>query len=307
MLSPFIPDYSGTIDPRKVRFALLRYRLIFFWVMAVNMLINAAFIFFVLHSIYASLFVIAVYFCVSILFLIVIKVLKQKVPTEKFPECAELDTPIYNEMVTLWAACCKRSGYASGYVYVVYPLPGTKFEEFHNSVVSHTLFSSRAPVLFMAGNMFSKFSRKELHALMFHESGHLETAPDIIWLLTDLIALPMSMMLRVIAQLRGMLPVRWTVPIRIIYGLERGLHFLTMFAANHADEYSADAYAAEKQNTAEHMIAVLEGLDNYHQVRCVADIMIAESSLALDKESHWHIHPTTRERIRRLERLRKDR
>jgi hypothetical protein len=307
MLSPLIPDYSGAIDPRKVRFALLRYRLVFLRVIMVNFLTNTALVFMVFHDMFISLLVVVSYLCVGLCAVIAVDLEKRTVPIGASPECAQPDTPIYNEIVALWTACCKRSGYRSGSVYVVYPLPDTEFGRIHSFGVLRTLLPSCTPILFITARMFSKLSRKELLAAVFHESGHLQAMSMIPWCAANIIALPISMTLRIVAQVRMIFPLRWKIPVCILYGFERCLHYVSIFAVHHADEYSADACAAESQDTAEHLIMVLLRLDDYAHVRCVEDVAIVEASFALDRESHQHTHPTTEERIRRLERLRKDR
>jgi hypothetical protein len=305
MLSPLIPDYSGAIDPRKVRFALLRHRLVFLRVIMVNFLTNTALVFMVFHDMLISLLVVVSYLCVGLCVAFAADLEKRTVSIEEFPECAQPDTLIYNEIVTLWTECCKRSGYRSGSVYVVYPLPDTEFGRIHSFGVLRTLLPSCTPILFITAQMFSKLSRKELLAAVFHESGHLQTTSMIPWCAADIIALPISMTLRIVAQVRMIFPLRWKIPVRILYGFERCLHYVSIFALHHADEYSADARAAELQNTAEHLIGALMCLDNYSQVMCTEDLIV-EASFALGRESHQHTHPTKRERILHLLRLRKD-
>jgi Zn-dependent protease with chaperone function len=179
------------------------------------------------------------------------------------------------------------------------------FSEVKNFRVLCRLFFYRVPILLIAENMLTQFSRKELFAGVLHEGGHLKTVPMIVRFLTDIVTLPMSIVLRILAQLRMKLPWQWKIPVRVCYAIERCLHFVTIFAANHADEYSADARAAELQNTAEHLIGALMCLDNYSQVMCTEDLIV-EASFALGRESHQHTHPTKRERILHLLRLRKD-
>lgn len=172
--------------------------------------------------------------------------------------------------------------------------------------IQRTLFNSHPPTLFVAARMFDKFSQEELFAAVHHEAGHLRTVPQVVWCLADTMSLPMNMTLRIVAQLRMRLPVQLNVLARILYRLERGLYFVTMFAANHSDEYGADAQAALSHGTAEHLIAVLTRLHSFYKMENLAYMHFTKGEFTLDDEAHQHTHPMMRERIHRLLNLRKN-
>lgn len=306
MLSPPRPDHSGEIDPRKVRRALLRYRLVILRVVIINILLYIAVLFFVLHDILSALLMLAGYLFLGFCMPYLAEKKERQVPIEKLPECMQPNIPIYNKIVALWATCCQRSGYSPGCVYVIFPLPDSEFGDIDNFGVVRTFDRAGAPPLFIAAQMFHEFSRNELYAGVLHEGGHLRTMPTIGWFLVDLIALPMNMILECVAQLRALLPVRWKIPKALFRRVECFLHTMSGGAAHHADEYSADTYAVESQNTAAHLVSVLTILQE-SRVRHALNITSVAGEFHFEQNTHLYSHPSSEERIRRLLSLRRDR
>lgn len=306
---PPIPtaDHKGAIDPRKVHVARVSCHMVFLWVILINTLINISFLFFVFRDLFAALFIFAGYSCGVLFLVIVANFQNRNMSIEVLPECTQPDTALYHEIVALWAVCCQQAGYhTSGAVYVVLPIPYTQFGRIKNFMVQRMLFRSQPPALFIAAKMFDIFSREELIAATYHEAGHLWTIPQVFWYLAKIVSLPTSMTLRIIGQLRGALPFWCKIPKRILHVLECCLHFVTMFAANHADEYGADAYAALNHGTAEHLIVVLERLRSFHKWENLAYMHFTRGEFTLDDEAHQHTHPVVRERVLRLLHLRKN-
>jgi len=117
-------DCRGAIDPRKVRFVLLRCRMIFLWVIVVNVLINISFLFVVFGDMFVALFIVVGYACSALFVAIDIYLQRRNIPIKEFPGCTQPDTPLYAEIVALWEVHCRRAGYSTpGAVYVVYSVP----------------------------------------------------------------------------------------------------------------------------------------------------------------------------------------
>lgn len=298
----FTPD-SGMIDSHKVRFAIFSCRMIFLRVIVINTLLNAFFVFFVFRDVVIAFITLTLYVCSALFVLLDVCMQNNNVSIKESPECIQPDTPIFNEIVALWAACCLKAGYHTpGAVYVVLPIPDAYFSQIKYFAVQRTPFRSRPPALFIAVEMFNLCSREELFAAIHHEAGHLRTVPHVVWCLADIVSLPMTMSLRIIGHLRRTLPVWCKIPKYILYQLERGLHFVTMFAANHADEYGADAYAALNQGTVEHLVALLVLLNSFHKRE---NLEYMRGQFTLDDETHQSTHPMVKERIARLLHLHK--
>jgi Zn-dependent protease with chaperone function len=171
-------------------------------------------------------------------------------------------------------------------------------------MVFHDIRRASSPSLFIAERMFRAFSREELSAAVFHEIGHLRGVPLVLLSLASIFSVPMNSILYCVGELRMQLPAHWNTSVRTLYGIERGLHYVSMFAVHHADEYVADMCAVESQNTTEHFIAVLARLSELHHAKNMEYLLLTQGRFTLDDESHRHSHPTPKDRIHRLRNLR---
>lgn len=305
MLVPLIPDDSGAIDPQKVRIARRCYYLIFLPVIGVNIGIYFGLVYVLFRDIRVSFAVTVLYIFAILFFWTIAMAPKRKVPIAESPECKQPNDPIYKEIVLLWETYCRRLGYrSSGGVYVVSPIPQTEFGEISTFMVLRDIRRTCPPSLFIAARMFKEFSREELSAAVLHEIGHLRGLPIVLLYLASIFSLPMNIVLRCVGELRRNLPAQWNISVRILYRLERCLHYVSMFAVHHADEYVADMCAVESQNTPEHLIAVLARLSEFHHAKNMEYLHLTQGRFTLDDESHRHPHPTPKDRIRRLRNLR---
>lgn len=306
MVSPETPDYSGAIDPHKVRRALLRYHFAILRIVSVGILVHVMLLYFLVNDILVASTFFAGYLLLAFCMPFMTPKMERKIPIAHLPECAQPDTPIYHKLVLLWTEGCRRSRHAPGSVYVVYPIPNTELGHVDNFGTVRPLYRSDAPPLFIAEQMFHKLSHDELCAGVHHEIGHLQSMPLIFWFMVDVISLPMTIAIDCVSRLRASLPKRWKIPRAMIRGVERFIHTMSTYAAHHADEYCADIYAVAAQNTAEHLALVLTKLQA-HRVMNLASLVGINDEFIFEENCHLYTHPLCDERIRRLLSLRKDR
>lgn len=304
MLTPHIPADSGPIDPRKVRMVRLRYWLIFIWVIMFNVMLYFGLMYLLLQSLFIASMSMAFYVGLILFLSMVLTFLARKVPISQLPECEELDSPVFRALVDQWNECCKNSRHlVPGGVYVVHPIPDTEFGELGSFMALREAHVPCTPHLLIAERMLREFSTEELEAAVFHEGGHLQSAPLSFYMLAYCLTQLVGFILVCVCVVRMKLPAHWNISVRTLYWFERVIHHVSMFAICHADEYMADAHAAESQYTAEHIVAVLFRFKLLHKQQNIDYLKNTQGRFTLEDEAHTAVHPPLSERIRRLKNL----
>ena len=287
MLSPPFLENTSKVDPRKVRAAQFRYRLIFLWVLTVNVLLDLFCVYLLTSNMLTALMLTGLCLGASLFVLTVAGFMLGSNKFKNNPELVELNIPKYHECVAEWERCCRKINYRSGGVYIYRPHENKCLGDSFIFGVGRAPFLSRTPVLIISERVFGRFSREEIEAAMAHECGHLLYPHQLMLAMMEFVSLPVSRLLVSLYEMRRMFPRARRIGI-MLYCMERGLYVLSRFYAHHALEYFADAHAAREKGTTLHHISLLLELE-YRWLS--TEIKTARNALFhRKKESHLHVH-----------------